>query len=286
MRTVTVERLASTNPAAPIPTAATSWRFLNCVTRSTIVSSTATTSWPIVSRRSCSMTPPAPSTTPASTLVPPMSIPTVSGSQRVARVARERRREDSVTWSYRRARSAAPISPARLPSCRLPDVEDRAVAAAGQLRGERRAHRVEQDVAGLADAAADHHDRGVEDRRQRGDALSEPATEHLELLDGERVPGVRGLGDQRARDLLRVPTGHLEHAGREQRSAARRRAYLAHQGTAAARTARGSPGCRSRRGCRRAPRACGRSPRRRRRPRGRARRPARGRRRRRCRRPP
>ena len=71
------------------------------------------------------------------------------------------------------------------------DLEHRAVAAAGELGGEGRADRVEQQVAGLADAAADHDDRRVEHGGQGGDALAEPAAQLGELLDGERVAVLR-----------------------------------------------------------------------------------------------
>src|SRR4029079_15530266 len=54
-------------------------------TRSTMVSSTSRTSCPSVGRRSTATTVPVGSTTAPSTLVPPMSIPTVSGSHREAR---------------------------------------------------------------------------------------------------------------------------------------------------------------------------------------------------------
>ena len=85
---ITTERVASTKPAAPTPTAATSYCRANSRTRSTMVSSTAATSWPGVGRCCTARTWPVESTTAASTLVPPMSTPTVSGSQREGRTRR------------------------------------------------------------------------------------------------------------------------------------------------------------------------------------------------------
>ena len=85
---ITTVRVTSTKPAAPIPTAATSNSRANPWTRSTMVSSTACTSWPSVGRRSTAITAPSGSTTAPSTLVPPMSIPTVSGSHREGRARR------------------------------------------------------------------------------------------------------------------------------------------------------------------------------------------------------
>ena len=81
-------RVTSTKPAAPMPTAATSYSRAKPSTRSTIVSSTARTSWPSVGRRSTAITEPDESTTAPSTLVPPMSMPTVSGSHREERTRR------------------------------------------------------------------------------------------------------------------------------------------------------------------------------------------------------
>ncbi len=76
----TVEREASTKPAAPTPTARTACLEASSCTASTIVASTTEGALlrSGVSRRSTSSTCPVRSTTPASSLVPPMSTPTVA----------------------------------------------------------------------------------------------------------------------------------------------------------------------------------------------------------------
>ena len=79
---ITVARAASTKPAAPMPTAATSCSALSSSTSSTIVSSTARTLRPGVARRRTVSTVPNESTTPPSTFVPPMSMPIVNGPGR------------------------------------------------------------------------------------------------------------------------------------------------------------------------------------------------------------
>ncbi len=75
----TVARSASTQPAAPMPTAWTSWRSERSRTSSTMVSSTTLGLLDLsgVSVRTFSRMTPSASTTPAITFVPPMSIPTV-----------------------------------------------------------------------------------------------------------------------------------------------------------------------------------------------------------------
>ncbi len=75
----TLERSASTQPAAPMPTACTSWRSERSRTSSTMVSSTTFGLFDLsgVSVRRVSRMLPSASTTPAITLVPPMSMPTV-----------------------------------------------------------------------------------------------------------------------------------------------------------------------------------------------------------------
>ena len=70
--------------------------------------------------------------------------------------------------------------------------------------------RVEQQVAGLADPAADDHDVGVEDCGQRGHALPEPVAELGESRDRELVALLRGLGDQRPGDPVDVSPGPLD----------------------------------------------------------------------------
>ena len=76
----TLARAASTKPAAPMPTAATSWRATSSDTTSAMTRST--TSGLLVrsgvSARTVSSSVPSGVTTPATTLVPPMSTPTVS----------------------------------------------------------------------------------------------------------------------------------------------------------------------------------------------------------------
>ncbi len=75
----TRERSASTQPAAPMPTACTSCRSERSSTSSTMVSSTTLGLLDLsgVSVRIFSRMIPSASTTPAITLVPPMSMPTV-----------------------------------------------------------------------------------------------------------------------------------------------------------------------------------------------------------------
>src|SRR5512135_2678217 len=73
----TVARLRSTKPAAPIPTASTSYERRRSATRAATASATAVGSVPGVGRRpEARITPPS-STTPAATLVPPTSTPIV-----------------------------------------------------------------------------------------------------------------------------------------------------------------------------------------------------------------
>jgi hypothetical protein len=74
----TVERAASTNPAAPSPAASTSWSAASSRMQSAMMSSTFSGSWAGVSRRSRARMCPSASTTPAATLVPPMSTPMAS----------------------------------------------------------------------------------------------------------------------------------------------------------------------------------------------------------------
>ena len=71
----TFARSASTRPAAPMPTASTSWSTRSCPTTSTTTSATWLGSWLGVRRRTIARTSPDSSTTPAATFVPPMSIP-------------------------------------------------------------------------------------------------------------------------------------------------------------------------------------------------------------------
>ncbi len=89
----TVERSASTQPAAPMPTAWTSCRSASSSTSSTMTSSTTLALLDLsgVSVRSFSSTLPSPSTTPATTLVPPMSTPMVGSRSRPTGRARRRR---------------------------------------------------------------------------------------------------------------------------------------------------------------------------------------------------
>ncbi len=89
----TRERSASTQPAAPMPTAWTSCRSASCSTSSTMTSSTTLGLLLLsgVSVRSFSSTLPSPSTTPATTLVPPMSMPMVGSRSIPAGRARRRR---------------------------------------------------------------------------------------------------------------------------------------------------------------------------------------------------
>ena len=78
------------------------------------------------------------------------------------------------------------------------------MSAAGQLRREGLTHRLQEEAARLAHAAANDADGRVEDRSEGGDALAQPATQGGELLDRERVTGTGGLGDQWTGDPVDV----------------------------------------------------------------------------------
>ena len=73
----TVARAASTNPAAPMPTASTSWLALSRLITSAITSAVLVVSLAGVGSRREAMMVPSASTTPAATLVPPTSTPIV-----------------------------------------------------------------------------------------------------------------------------------------------------------------------------------------------------------------
>ena len=87
------------------------------------------------------------STTPARTLVPPMSMPIVSGSHRLTRARRQARvearleRSDTVTSTSAPGQVGGADEAGAVAEPGLADLEDRAVPAAGQLGLERGAHR-------------------------------------------------------------------------------------------------------------------------------------------------
>ena len=74
----TVARLASIQPAAPMPIASTSYAVVSSVITSMIRARVREVSCAGVSRRACARTVPSGSTTPPSTFVPPMSTPKVN----------------------------------------------------------------------------------------------------------------------------------------------------------------------------------------------------------------
>lgn len=96
-------RSASTQPAAPMPTACTSWRSERSSTSSTMVSSTTRGLLDLsgVSVRIFSRMLPSGSTTPAITFVPPMSMPTVG--TRGAEACERRSRVPTVRRTVARA---------------------------------------------------------------------------------------------------------------------------------------------------------------------------------------
>ena len=180
----------------------------------------------------------------------------------VARDAHRRHGRAQPETASVRARSAAPTSPASLPSWAATIARLGPVATAGELAAERLAGRVEQQVAGGADPAPDDERARVERRRQVGHADAEPAADLGEQLAGQLVAVAGGLGDQRAGEVLgppldrgrtgRTPPGCRPTSARGPHARARCRR----------RTAPSSPCCRTRSGCRRAPPACARTRRR------------------------
>src|SRR5690606_38985625 len=92
-----------------------------------------------------------------------------------------------------RGRCSAPRQVRRAHDARLVavlgelDRGDGAVAHRGELRLEAAAHGAEQQVAGRADAAADHDELGVEQRGDGRRALADPPAEGREQLDRELV---------------------------------------------------------------------------------------------------
>ena len=108
------------------------------------------------------------------------------------------------------------------------------MATTGELAGEGRADRLEQQVSrGTHSPTDDHHGR-VEHRGQRGDALAEPAAQVGELLGRERVTGLRALGDHRAGDEGGVAAGAVEDRTRQEGSPGGRCPRLTDQGGATA----------------------------------------------------
>ena len=107
---------------------------------------------PGVESRAVRSTSPASATSTASTFVPPTSTPTCTSAPRTRQVGG--------------ADHAGPVAELGQPDLRL------RAGSPGRSAGRANAFadRVEQQVAGLADAAADHDHRRVEHRDQRGDA--------------------------------------------------------------------------------------------------------------------
>ena len=85
-----------------------------------------------------------------------------------------------------------------LAELRGPDLRERPVTAPGQGALEGRPGGIEEQVAGLGHAAADHEAGRVEDRGQVGQPLAQPAAHGLEAAQRGRVAFGRRLGDLRA----------------------------------------------------------------------------------------
>jgi hypothetical protein len=90
----------------------------------------------------------------------------------------------------------------------------RPVTPPGQASLESRAGGTDEQFARLAHAAADDEAAGIEDGRQIGHALPEPAAHDAEAAQRGRVTLLGRLGDLRAPDRVRVAPGKLEQAGR------------------------------------------------------------------------
>ena len=93
--------------------------------------------------------------------------------------------------------------------------------------------RLDQQVTSLGDTTADHDDSGVEHGCESGDALPQPSTEGLQLLDGELVAVLRRLGDQRAGDGIDVSTCEVKQPPRHERTLTGQLAGLANECRAA-----------------------------------------------------
>src|SRR5271169_4506313 len=92
------------------------------------------------------------------------------------------------------------------------DLGQRPATAAGQRALEGGPRGIEQRVARLGHAAADHEAGRIEDRGQVGQPLAEPAAHDLEAAQRGRVALGRGLGYHRAGNALRYSPAQLQQA--------------------------------------------------------------------------
>jgi hypothetical protein len=90
----------------------------------------------------------------------------------------------------------------------------RPVTPPGQAPLKGRPGGTDEQLTCLAHPAADDEAAGVEDGRQVGHALPEPAAHDAEAAQRGRVTFLGRLGDLRAPDRVRVAPGKLEQAGR------------------------------------------------------------------------
>ena len=86
------------------------------------------------------------------------------------------------------------------------DLGDRPVTPTGKRTLEGRPRRIEQQVARLRHAAADHEAGRIEDRGQIGQPLAEPGAYDLEAAHRGWVALGRRPGDHRAGNALRPPS--------------------------------------------------------------------------------
>ena len=140
--------------------------------------------------------------------------------------------------SARRARSAAPTTPASGPSA-APD-QRRTARCADAAPASARAALAggpEQQVAGGRDAAADDDDVRVEGGHQVGHADPQPVADRRRTPPARRVAGLGGRGDHRSGE----PVGSPPQAPRAPLGSRRAAPGVADQGVAAGSTAPSSP---------------------------------------------
>ena len=124
--------------------------------------------------------------------------------------------------------------PGVLTELRDPDLGQRPTAAAGQRALESGPRGIEQQVARLGYAAADHEAGRIEDRGQVGQPLAEPAAHDLEAAQRGRVALGRGPGYHRAGNALGYSPAQLQQPDGAFRSAPGELARLGDQRVPAA----------------------------------------------------
>ena len=252
----TVDPDASTNPAAPIPTASTSCSDRSCSTRSPIVSRTADGSV-----LGCLGEPASQDSA--------VLVDHTGGDLGAADVDADGEWAGHGRQPSARAGEVGGADDARVVAQGgEPQLGDLAVLASREVLLEGLPHRVEQEVACVGDAAADRDHAGVEHGREGRNALAHPLAHVAEQVEAHRVALLGEPGDHLAGDRLdchpRRRAG-ARPAGRRTRPEHGRRA----RGRGRSRTARSSRAGRTRTGGRRARSGGGRS-----RPRRRSRRAA------------